>query len=180
MQRTGGTTRSQKKAFTLIELLAVVVIMGIIAGVAIMMAGNDDIYYAAGTARMAEQIIEYAQQEAVRSQRDIMVIFLADIEYIGVYSSSGVLPNPFGSGNLFLNIRNEISSRCYLDTVNLGSGSNWMFFDKYGEPQRAESYSLPTRIPISDSNYVIFGCGNKKFKVAIKPVTGTVRVTKYN
>lgn len=173
-----GTTCRPKKAFTLVELLAVVVIVGIIAGVGMMMAGKDDIYYAAGTARVAEQIIEYAQQEAVRTQKNIIVAFFVDIEYMAVYDySTGspvVLDNPFGSGSFFINLRNELTSRCYMGTVNMGSGSNFMYFNSLGEPLKYDGS------PIPDTNSVLLGCGNQVFKLSIKPVTGTVRITKYN
>lgn len=163
-----------KRAFTLVEVLAVVVILGIVGGTVMMMSGNDDVYYAAGTARVAEQIIEYAQQEAVRTQRDILVVFWPDIEYMGVYSRTSILQNPFGSGYFFINLRNEINSRCYMGTANMGNGSNYMYFNSLGEPLRYDGS------PIPDSNYVLVGCGNEVFKLSIKPVTGTVRITKYN
>ncbi|HNX27369.1 MAG TPA: type II secretion system protein [Phycisphaerae bacterium] len=167
------TDCSRRCAFTLVEILAVVIIMGIIAGVTMMMVGNDDIYYAAGTARVAEQIIEYAQQEAVRTQRNVYVFFFSDISYIGVYNSSGILSNPFGSGYFFIGVKNEVNSRCYMGTVNMSSGANAMYFNSLGEPLNYYDGS-----PISDSNYVLFGCGDEVFKLSIKPVTGTIRITK--
>ena len=177
------TTCGSKHAFTLVELLAVVVIMGLVAGFSMMMVGHDDVYYAAGTARTIEQIIETAQQEAVRTQLYILVYFMPDIEYVVLMgydkttSQYKVLSNPFGGSSgtvIYVNLRDEINSNSYIGTVNLGSGSQSMSFSPMGEPLKSDLVT-----PLPDTNYILAGYGNKVFKLSIKPVTGTVRTTAY-
>lgn len=182
MMETKTTTCGSKHAFTLVELLTVVVIVGLLAGVSMMMVGHDDVYYAAGTARTIEQIIETAQQEAVRTQLQI-VYFLPEVEYVVLMgydkttSQYKVLENPFGGSDgtvIYVNLQDEINSNSYMGTVNMGSGSQSMSFSPMGEPLKSDMVT-----PLPDTNYLLAGYGNKVFKLSIKPVTGTVRITKY-
>jgi len=147
--------------FSLVEVLIMVLVIGISAMVVVPLLGSGDYSIARAGARRVASDLQYAQDTAIATQKDITVTFDVDNETYLLSNESGVLIHPI-TGNAYttdFTVDNELSQ---LDIVTASGGGSIMF-DPTGTP--------------SATGTVVLRAGVSTFNVTVSAITGTVSVT---
>lgn len=170
------SSRFQKRGFTLIEIIAVVVILGIVAFMAIPMVSNAaDIQVRAAANRIAADI-DYAKSMAITHQRSYSVVFDPANESYDIRvepaGSGDVIDHPVNPGAFVVNL-----SIVGLDRVDIASAdfdadtSKAITFDYLGSPYSG----LDTTSPLN-TGQITLQADNFTLVVNVEPVTGYVTI----
>jgi prepilin-type N-terminal cleavage/methylation domain-containing protein len=170
--------RPSRAAFTIIEILCVVVILAIAAAVVLANLSNTGDFQAKGGARVVLTDLLYAQNQAVATQQNVYVTFNNGS---GTYSlcsalspSVTYLTNPVSHGNYTTSIGSGALAGCTL-SASLDGGTN-MYFDELGVPHSCDS-SGGTVAYFTTSGTVTVSCENHPITVSIAPNTGDLTVS---
>ena len=82
------------RGFSLAEVLTMVLVIGIAAAVVIPVLGSSDYSVTVSGARRVASDLQYAQDLAIATQKDITVTFDVDRESYWLSNESGVLIHP--------------------------------------------------------------------------------------
>ncbi len=169
----GGSLIHRRNAFTLVEIIVVVIILGIVAGLAIISTGGTEATAAAAGADVVARDLEVARSEAQRLQTYITVSFSeANDSYTITDNAGNVLTHPLTNTAETIFINNEIEdSEVSLTSVDFGSGSTTIVFDSNGEPLASDKVS-----PISSDSKIVVTSGSASYSVTVAPITGRVLV----
>lgn len=160
---------------TLVEVLAMMLIMGVIAAVVIPLADSDDKIIAASGARMVLADLEYAQSEAIRTRQPVTVTFDAANDSYTITIASGTINRPGDTGAYVVSLK-ELDPKMDLGTVNFGGG-NALKFLSTGDPVRVTGGSDTA---LSTAGIIPVSNGEATYNVQVLPVTGKVRVVEAN
>ena len=164
-------------AFTLVEVMMVLVILGITLLVIAGMSGNTDMMQTQAAAQQVVALLTYAQNRAIAEQDDFKIVFDAGGNGYELQDSTGVVV----SGDV-TNVANSLYQ------INLGTagrfkktsiqspnfdGSDSVWFDRMGGPHGGSIIANPT---VLGSGSVVIACGDDSLTVAIEPVTGRISV----
>ncbi len=132
------TARIRKlSAFTLLELLVVMVILAIIAAVVIPSASSARVMAAISAARILATDLEYAQNIAVTYQDPVTVSFNTGNESYTLSNASGPLIHPMNKGDFNIAFASKKGFED-LDIVSANfSGGSTVTFDELGSPDNA-------------------------------------------
>jgi prepilin-type N-terminal cleavage/methylation domain-containing protein len=167
------------RAFTLVEILMVVVILGIASAVIVPQIGSRNDLRAAASARLVMSDITYAQNRAISQQRKHYVRFvdqtytvcdstaLTPIEHpLKPAQSNGLYQITFGAGGT-----NGLD-RCAVGTVNFGS-QTIIGFNDLGEPFAFDGL---IETPLTSPGTIIVQSGDVSLTIQIEPFTGEASV----
>ena len=151
-------------AFTLTEMLVVIVILAIVAAVVLpRMVGSSDMQ-ARSAARVMMADLEYAQSVAITSQAPITVTFSIAGNSYTVSNASGPLIHPITKKTYVV----EMGEVRGMESVSIASasfgGSSSTTFDALGAPD--------------NSGTVTITAGAHTYTVSVAPVVGRITVTK--
>ena len=167
-----GHPRAHPRAFTLFELMVVVLIVAIVAGVVVPGFGDSAAWQLSGAARMIASDLQYVQSLALAKADTYKVEFdTAAGEYRALHvagATDTLIPHPWNRqdrfGGLF-KARFDAHSP-YADvtvsTADFG-GSSHVQFDALGAP--------------SSAGYIELQAGNGRIWVIVRAGTGSVKVT---
>ena len=146
--------------FSLAEVLIMVVVMVIAAAVVIPLLGSSDYSVTVAAARRVSSDLQYAQDMAIATQKDITVTFDINRESYWLSNESGVLIHPITNTayTTDFTVDKELSQ---LDIVTVSGGGS-VTFDPAGVPD--------VRC------VVVLRAGGSTFNVTVSAVTGTVSV----
>ena len=154
----------RRSAFTLAEILVVVVILGIAAMVLVPMVSDRSSFQARAAARTLIADIMYAQNTAVTRQEDINVIFSPDSESYRLTDANGTLTNPVTKADYVVQFGQDNRT----DRVDLVSadfnGSQTLTFNSLGAPE-------PT------GGNVVISAGTTSITITVAPVTGRITIS---
>lgn len=175
----------QPRAFTLVEILVVVVILGVISAVLIPQLTQRTDLVASAAARQVMSDLTYAQNQAITTQRRVFVQF--------VPVSAGGGPTGRGSYSVLSQLPATVMTHPITRspwTVNFGGGRGaWatvaidaasfdgrslIVFDETGAPHTLASPSAPLQ-PLNDGT-VRISCGGITLTIRVEPLTGTLTV----
>jgi prepilin-type N-terminal cleavage/methylation domain-containing protein len=161
----------RRNAFTLVEVLTVVVLLGVLMAVVLPSAGYSDEEKALAAAKKVAADIEYAQSEATNRQASVTISFSAAGETYSLASGGTVLTNPADGNSFNINLPDNLrAAGVDISSANFGSGENNSTFNAYVEPVKSDG------APISSGSGVVIKCGDSTYTVSIAPVTGRVVV----
>lgn len=123
-----------RKAFTLVELLIVIMLIGIMAVAVVPSVLNTTDTQAVGAARLITGDLQYAQNEAIANQEPVTVTFSASGNSYQLADTSGVLTNPMSKGtySVAFSASRELSQ---VDIVAVDfDGATTVTFDEMGAP----------------------------------------------
>lgn len=159
---TSRQASSRMKAFTLLELMVVVVIMAIMGAMIVpMMAGAGEMQ-ALSAARIIATDLQYAQNVAITMQTPVTVQFDASADKYTLSNASGPLKHPmtnkdyvvdFGTGDGFEQL--DLASASF-------DGVDRLIFDELGSPDAGGSVTVLA--------------GSQTYRIDVTYVTGTVSV----
>jgi len=171
------------KGVTLIELAMVIVIVGILAGLA--MPRFDSFYFMklSGAMKKVSSDIRYAQQLAISQHADSRIEFSGNT-YRGCYCNEAdgacttgacgstnwsAITDPFTRGNLLVNFNTDPQySGITISNPSFG-GTATLRFDWMGVPQNANGANLTTEGSVN------FSYKGNTSSIAVTPNTGRVR-----
>jgi len=169
------SSRFQKRGFTLIEIIMVVVILGIVAFMAIPMVSNAaDIQVRAAANRIAADI-DYAKSMAITHQRSYSVVFDPANESYEVQDENGnVIEHPVNPGNFVVDFSTDANlSRVNLADADFDPDSNLsVTFDYLGSPHSGTAAGNPL-----NSGQITLTADNFTLVVNVEPVTGYVTIS---
>ncbi|MGD0769687.1 MAG: type II secretion system protein [Tepidisphaeraceae bacterium] len=170
------------RAFTLIEVLVVVLIMGIASAVILPEVSGQDDMNAAAAARMVMGDLLYAQNRAIAMQQYEYVVFNQTGQSYSLYdgTSSGPATTPlthpingisyvmtFGQAGC-----NNVSSNVTLGSVSF-NGQSTIAFDETGVPY---SYSSGPPTPLTGTGTIQLASGNYSVTISVAQDTGEITV----
>ena len=146
--------------FSLAEVLIMAVVIIIAAAVVVPILSSGDYSVTRAGARRVASDLQYAQDTAIVTQKDITVTFDIDNESYWLSNASGVLIHPITSNAYATDftVDKELSQ---LDIVTVSGGGS-VTFDPTGVPNLACT--------------VVLRAGTNTFNVAVSSITGTVSV----
>lgn len=155
---------SSDSAFTLLELLVVVVIMAIVGTMAVPFISGMGTMEAMSAARIISTDLEYAQNVAITSQVPVTVQFALDTDCYDISNASGPLKHPMTHADYLVNLRSQNDFE-RLDVVSASfAGSQSVTFDELGSPD--------------NGGFVTVQGGPDTYRIDVAPVTGTITVTR--
>jgi prepilin-type N-terminal cleavage/methylation domain-containing protein len=163
--------RPVKRAFTLIELMVVIVILAIAAAIVVPMASSAGAMQLRSAVNMVSADLEYAKSMAISRGQMYSVVFDPAAESYQIEDPNGnVIPHPVKKGfNYVVNFRTDGR----LGQVNIVSasfnGGNQVKFDYLGSPFDSADKAL-------DSGVVTLQVGSASRTVTVEPVTGFIRI----
>jgi prepilin-type N-terminal cleavage/methylation domain-containing protein len=175
--------RPSRRAFTLVEILCVVLIIGIAAAVVVPQIASSDDLKAAAAARVVMADLLYAQNRAITFQRAHYVRFDVDANQYSLLSAPGLtlLTHPvnkttyvtrFGASGL-----GAIKDSSLLSASFRGiSGQNQLAlaFDELGTPLAYNTTDGTTET--LQSGAIVIQSGTEKLQIAVEAYTGQITV----
>jgi len=157
-------------AFTLTDLIVVVVIIGIAAAVIVPYVANTDDLQAMSSARMIVSDLQYAQDTSVTTQSPVTVTFHTNNETYELSNASVRLTHPINKTSYLVNFR-AVSGLGNVDiaSANFG-GVATVTFDVMGAPG-------PVAPTGGETHNIVLRAGTKVFYVDVATATGKVTVT---
>ncbi len=169
------------RAFTLVEILMVVLILGIASAIIIPSLGTRDDLRASSAARAVMADLIYAQNRAIATQTKHFVRFTDDT--YSLYPSATMttpLTHPVNKTPYTVRFGANSSIDSWR-TVTLGSlslgaaGRTILGFDEMGSPFAMIEPS-GVEFPLSDAGQIPIACGTFTLTIYIEPFTGDVSV----
>jgi prepilin-type N-terminal cleavage/methylation domain-containing protein len=173
MSSTMGIVRA--RAFTLVEILVVVVIIGAISALIIpQIAGRDDLKAAAG-ARVLIADLSYAQNLALSTSRVVYVRFDEDEQRYTLYrafplTDANRVVHPVTQGPFVVSFGRprDAMEKLVLSDVDM-DGQEVLAFDEAGAPLAVQSGGGSSAL---DEGSVVVNCGTRTVTVRIDADTG--------
>ena len=175
--------RQTKRAFTLVEILVVVVILGITAAIVVPQIGTQSDLKAAAAAREVMADLIYAQNRSIATQTKHYVVFdtTAGSQKYSIKMGSGMvdIPHPITKDTSYVVKLGQKNTP--LADISLGAVSFESFttiaFDELGVPYSYDpSTTNTTALSTSGGSTIQIKCGAYTLTVSIEPYTGEIKV----
>ena len=153
--------------FTLMEMLLVLVIMGVIMGIAIPMISDTDGDLAMAGAQMVMRDLEFARSEAIRTQSSVTVSFSTANDNYTLNDGTSNLTSPFTNQVYPASPADEVGDpRITVHDVALDA-SDSVTFSSLGEPLDSSDGT-----PMTGDQWIQIRCGEAEVQVDITPLLG--------
>lgn len=173
LRRTMGVAHcAARRAYTLVEMLIVIVILGIAAALVVPQMGSTDVLKAEGAVRMIVADISIVQSDAIAMQRRRAIVF-----------------NPASPSNYFITAVSGNTINIDIDTLDTrelplatfgnavitgtNMANNTLVFDELGSPVTGPQSDTPAGIQTIDIQ-----ARNERYRISIEAYTGRVTVTR--
>jgi prepilin-type N-terminal cleavage/methylation domain-containing protein len=162
-----------RRAYTLVEILIVVTLLGIASALVIPQISSTDVLRVQASVRTLVSDINYAQSDALARQEARAIVFDVDNN---LYSVVAVPGNTINLGTDTMYVVNFNENRKFHDTKIVDAvfdGDNVLLFDELGGPITAPG----TTAPGAGGKATITG-SSSTFEVGVEAYTGRVTVTR--
>jgi prepilin-type N-terminal cleavage/methylation domain-containing protein len=172
---------SPRRGFTLIEILAVVVILGIASVLVIPNLGTRNDQYVAAASRVVMADLMYAQSQAIVTQNLVYVNFNTGAQQYSLTTTApNVTPvvyvtNPMTNSNYTTVFSSSTVPQLQLDSFNAPSfgGTACLAFDELGQPYSVNVSSGAATL-LSANGTVPLVCGSNTITVNVEPYSGAL------
>ena len=167
-----GNDRPVKTAFTIVELLVVIVILAIAAALAIPTISSSATTQLKSASNMLAGDLEYAKSISISSGRNHTVAFNESAESYSIQDEGGdTIEHPVKKGFDYVV---SFSSDSRVGSVEIYDadfdGTNSIKFDYLGSPYDGSGGAL-------NSGSVVLRSGSSSLTVNVEPVTGYISIT---
>lgn len=163
-----------RKSFTLIELVIVIVILAILAGAYVMISGPSDSVKLSIAGKKVAADIEYARTRSLTLAKWHGIEFLSPTQY-RVYTTDGLndtnIEDPSVPGKTYSVDLSELYSGVFVISSSFGTG-NKVEFSPLGVPYADKNDS----VPLSSAGTVTLQCGSNNYVITVSQNTGLVSV----
>jgi len=149
-----------RSGFSLVELLVTTMVLIIAMAIVVPLLGSSSYSVSRAGARRIASDMQYAQDYAIATQKDVTVSFDVAGESYSLSNESGVLIHPITNSDYEISF-SSISELANLDIVSTAGGGS-VTFDTGGVPDVGETITLRA--------------ADSLFYVKVSAVTGTVSV----
>ena len=172
----GVTMRSRDRAFTLVETLIVVVIVGIAAVVVVPQLGSQSGLRAASGARLLMSDLMYAQSRAISQQKNVYVVFdvAAQNYQLFVGSPMVAMTHPVTKDPYLVQFDSIGMNEVALDSAAFGSTPT-LVFDSLGVPHSADGAGVLQ--DMTANGEIIIRSGDKALHVEVSAFTGETGIS---
>ena len=154
--------RNRLRGFSIAELIVVLVILALAAGMAIPYVSSVGDTAVSSAARLLACDLQYAQNTAITSQTPVTVTFNTAAESYTLSNTSGVMIHPINKSNYVTDFTSQRGfSEVDVVTASFASAST-VTFDEMGSPDNAGTVTLQA--------------GPHTYTVGVLPGTGYVTV----
>lgn len=165
---------ANSRAFSLVELMIVVVILGIVGMMVVPMVSSASSMQARSAANKIAADMEYAKSLAISTQQYHSLSFNISTETYQINDQSGnPITDPINKTNYIV----DFTSDSRLNKVDITSASfdssNAITFDYLGAPFKGTGLSNPL---VDGTNGVTITAGNVVYKILVEPVTGYISI----
>jgi MSHA pilin protein MshC len=166
----------QTRAFTLVEILTVVIILGIASAIIVPQLGSRDDFRVASAARQVMADLIYAQSRAISTQRKHYVEFSGNQYTISSRnddaSALSPITHPITKESYVQNVgvAGTALANVSIATVNFG-GTSWVGFDEFGAPFKYDP-GTNTSTVLSATGIVQLSSGTFSITINVEPYTG--------
>lgn len=168
-------TNQPTNAFTIIELMTVLVVLGIAVAVIPAMMGSTDAMQARSAAEQVVAAITYAQCRTITTQSSLQIAFDSTGNSFEVQDENGTAVRLFDSDDTDYQI--SFCQDSGLGAVNMTSasfdGSTTLWFDHLGGPHGGTISGTPGTMT---QGSVVITAGAESLTITVQPVTGEVSV----
>ncbi|MBN1844896.1 MAG: prepilin-type N-terminal cleavage/methylation domain-containing protein [Sedimentisphaerales bacterium] len=161
-------------AFTLVEVLVVLIILGIAATVVIPMISDTSQMQVTSAARQIASTVLYAQTASISNQQQFQVVFDPAGNRYEVQDAAGnVIDDPVVGSPYRVEFSQDRRTRnVTLDTVDF-DGTQTLWFDRMGSPYAGSISQSP---PPLASGQIVVRVKDKTLTILVEPVTGRIRL----
>jgi prepilin-type N-terminal cleavage/methylation domain-containing protein len=162
------------RAFTLVEILVVIIILGIASAVIIPQIGSRDDLKASAAARVVMADLVYAQNRAISQQRPQYVSFSAQQYLLSESTGLAAITHPVTKNpyTITFNADNATVDDASLSSWSIG-GANVLGFDELGAPFKFDGVSTTT---LGAAAQIVVQAGDKQLTIQVEPFTGETTV----
>lgn len=168
----------RRRAFTLVEILMVVLILGIIGALIVPQIGQRDDIKLGSAARVMIADLSYAQSHAITSRKQCFVLFESDQYQLKTRLVPGQplqdLPHPVQPGNYVTRLNTGPLSGVSIIEADI-NGFDALAFDEMGSPLAYDTQTDTTQI-ISVPGRIRMQSGPQILTILIEPYTGQMSV----
>jgi prepilin-type N-terminal cleavage/methylation domain-containing protein len=159
-----------KKAFTMVEIIVVVIILSIAALIAIPMMSSAASTQVSSAANVLAADMEYAKNLAISRQKDYSIVFdVAGNTYEIRDEDDNVITHPLTGKSFTVNFSNESRlGRVQISSVSFDS-STTLTYDYLGSPYNGASTPL-------NSGQVVLEADDYSMTITIQAVTGYLTI----
>ncbi len=168
-------TQASHYAFTVVEILIVIVIMAIAAMLAVPMISSAETFQIRSAANMIAADLEYAKSMAISRGQFYSVVFDSVNESYEIQDHDGnVIQHPVKKGFPYeVDFKNDSRlSRVNIDSANFNGTSNEVKFDYLGSPYDGSDPPSPL-----NSGDVRLKAGEMTRTISVEPVTGYISIS---
>jgi prepilin-type N-terminal cleavage/methylation domain-containing protein len=165
--------RGDRKAYTLLEMLLVIVLLGISSAMVIPSISSTDVLRVQAAVRSVVADIAYAQSDALARQEGRAIIFDVDTNSYSVVEVKGPTLFP-ATDTIMRRFIREVDQRGNSQITGVDfEGSNTIVFDSLGGPVQGPGSTTPG----NGGTITITGSGST-FIIGVEAYTGRVTVTR--
>ena len=159
-----------KKAFTMVEIIVVVIILSIASLIAIPMLSSAASTQVRSAANVLAADIEYAKNLAISRQKDYSIVFdVANNTYEIQDENANVIDHPMTGSSYTVNFANESRlSRVTIGSVSFDSSAT-LTYDYLGSPYNGASTPL-------NSGQIVLEADDYSMTIEIQAVTGYLTI----
>lgn len=168
----------RKRAFTLVEILMVVIILGIVGALIVPQIGQRDDIKLGSAARVMIADLSYAQSQSISSRKRCFVFFESDQYRLKIRPEPGQPPqdlsHPVQPGNYVTRLNTGPLSGVSIIEADI-NGFDALAFDEMGSPLAYDAQSDTTQV-ISVPARIQMQSGPRILTILIEPYTGQMSV----
>ncbi len=164
-----------RRAFTLIEILCVVVIVGLAAGIIIPQIATRDDLRCASAARQLMGDLLYAQSRSIAMGKMHYVQFnktTGTYQVLDNMSPADVITNPLSQQAYTITVGTGALSNVSINSASF-DGNPTVAFDAMGIPYTWDATNGPVAL---NSGSVVFKAGKNQKTVTVSPYSGQIKV----
>lgn len=161
------------RAYTLIEILIVVVLLGIAGALVMPQVGSTDVLRVQSTVRAIVSDINFAQSDALARQQGRAMVFDTVTNTYSIIEVRGVTLDPVNDTILKVDLKNARKFHDSKIESATFDGGNTIVFDELGGTVAGPNSTTPS----SGGNIIVTGSGSR-FKISVEAYTGRVTVTR--